>query len=143
MKHLRTLNLLILLFLAALATHSQIVYTEPALPTADASVIVYFNAEGTPLENYNGNVYTHTGITSDGVQWQHVIGSWGNNTTQPQLTEVSANLYKLEMNPSLRDFYSADQQLKLSLKCALCSEAPVRLIFRLHLIFLSRFMPLV
>ena len=79
MKHLKTLNLLILLFAVIFAANSQIVYTEPALPIADASVIVYFNAVGTPLENYTGNVYTHTGITVNGNQWQYVIGSWGNN----------------------------------------------------------------
>ncbi len=107
MRHLKIIQLFVLNLLTLISAQSQTVYTEPALPTADASVIVYFNAEGTPLENYNGNVYTHTGITSDGVQWQHVIGSWGNNSTQPQLTEVSANLYKLEMNPSIRDYYIA------------------------------------
>jgi glycosidase len=107
MRPSRTLKLLILLYVAQLSIHAQIVYTEPAIPTADASVIVYFNAVGTPLEGYNGNVYAHTGITVGSNKWQHVIGSWGNNTTQPQLTKISANLYKLEMNPTLRGFYSA------------------------------------
>ena len=108
MRHYKILNLLVLLFVAVLSAQSQIVYTEPRFPTADASVIVYFNAAGTPLEDYNGNVYTHTGVTADGDQWQHVIGLWGNNTQQPQLTKISTNLYKLEMNPTLRDFYNAD-----------------------------------
>jgi hypothetical protein len=95
----------------------QIVYTEPALPTADASVIVYFNSTGTPFEDYSGSIYTHTGITVNGSQWQHVIGSWGNNTNQPQLTLVSANLYKLEMNPTIRAFYGASANENITEMC--------------------------
>jgi 1,4-alpha-glucan branching enzyme len=107
MRHYKTLNLLIILFAGVFSAHGQIVYTEPALPTADASVIVYFNSVGTPFEDYTGSIYAHTGVTVNGNQWQHVIGSWGNNTNQPQLTLVSANLYKLEMNPTIRAFYGA------------------------------------
>jgi glycosidase len=107
MRHNKILNLLILLCVGVFSAHGQMVYTEPALPTADASVIVYFNSTGTPFDNYSGDIYTHTGITSNGNQWQHVIGSWGNNTTQPKLTKITTNLYKLEMNPTLRAFYSA------------------------------------
>jgi 1,4-alpha-glucan branching enzyme len=117
MRHYKTLNLLILLCTGMLSTHSQIVYTEPALPTADASVIVYFNSTGTPFEDYNGSIYTHTGITVNGNQWQHVIGSWGNNTNQPQLTAVSANLYKLEMNPTIRAFYGATANENITEMC--------------------------
>jgi len=95
----------------------QIVYTEPALPTADASVIVYFNSVGTPFEDYTGSIYTHTGITVNGNQWQHVIGSWGNNTNQPQLTMVSANLYKLEMTPTIRAFYGATANENITEMC--------------------------
>ncbi|MCD4732256.1 MAG: Por secretion system protein, partial [Bacteroidales bacterium] len=86
---------------------SQIVYTDPALPTADESVIVYFNAEGTALEDYNGIVYAHTGITVDGALWQYVIGEWGNNTNQPQLTNIGNDLYQLDINPTIREYYGA------------------------------------
>jgi glycosidase len=117
MRHYKILNLLILLIVGVLSAHSQIVYTEPALPTADASAIVYFNSTGTPFENYNGSIYAHTGITVNGNQWQHVIGSWGNNTNQPQLTKISANLYKLEMNPSIRAFYGASANENITEMC--------------------------
>ena len=117
MRHYKTLNLLILLCLGVFSAQTQIVYTEPALPTADASVIVYFNSTGTPFENYSGSIYTHTGITVNGSQWQHVIGSWGNNTNQPQLTIVSANLYKLEMNPTIRAFYGASANENITEMC--------------------------
>jgi len=117
MRHYKTLNLLILLCVGVFSAQTQIVYTEPALPTADASAIVYFNSTGTPFENYNGSIYAHTGITVNGNQWQHVIGSWGNNTNQPQLTKISANLYKLEMNPTIRAFYGASANENITEMC--------------------------
>ena len=117
MRHYKILNTLILLIVGVLTAYSQTVYTEPALPTADASVVVYFNAQGTPLEGYNGDVYTHTGITVNGSQWQYVIGTWGNNTTQPKLTKLSTNLYKLEMTPTIRQFYGAPGSADITEMC--------------------------
>ena len=79
--------------------------TNPVFPAADDPVTIYLDATGTGLEGYTGDVYTHTGVTVDGNQWQNVIGSWGNNTTQPMLTNVGTDLYELEITPSIRDFY--------------------------------------
>ena len=96
---------------------AQTIYTEPEFPTADAAVTVFFNAEGTPLEDYTGDVYTHTGVTVGGSQWQYVIGNWGNNATQPQLTKIGTNLYELEMTPSIRDFYGVPASGEISEIC--------------------------
>ena len=41
-------------------------------------------------------------------QWENVIGSWGNNTTQPKLTFVSGSTYKLEIPNSIYQFYGVD-----------------------------------
>ncbi|HAD78142.1 MAG TPA: hypothetical protein DCF99_00110, partial [Flavobacteriaceae bacterium] len=46
--------------------------------------------------------------TIDGKQWENVIGSWGNNTTQPKLTFVSGSTYKLEIPNSIYQFYGVD-----------------------------------
>ncbi len=97
--------------------NAQTVYTDPELPTADEPVTLFFDATGTPLEGYNGDVYTHTGITVGGSQWQYVIGDWGNNSNQPELTKVSSNLYELEMSPSIRDFYGAPSGAEISELC--------------------------
>ena len=87
---------------------SQTIYSEPALPNADEAVTVYFDATSTPLEGYSGDLYTHTGVILEGnTSWQHVIGSWGNNTNQPQLTSLGNNLFKLDISPSIREFYDA------------------------------------
>jgi len=83
------------------------VTTIPAIPTADAAVTVYLDATGTGLDGYTGDVYAHTGITIGTSLWQHVIGSWGNNTTQPKLTNIGTNLYKLDITPSIRQYYGA------------------------------------
>ncbi|MBN2175205.1 MAG: Por secretion system protein [Bacteroidales bacterium] len=121
MKHYRIFlkQILTFLFLFVLIfnTSAQTAYTDPEFPIADDPVTVYFNATGTPLENYNGDVYTHTGITVNGDQWQHVIGEWGINTTQPKLTKVSSNLYKLEMTPNIRNFYGASASEEITEMC--------------------------
>ncbi len=117
MKHFRIFYLIPLLFASIITVNSQTVYTIPELPTADESVTVYFNAVGTPLANYNGDVYTHTGVTADGSQWQYVIGSWGNNTTQPKLTKVGTNLYSLVMDPSIREFYGVPANKEITEMC--------------------------
>jgi len=76
-------------------TNDEAVMTDPEYPFASQSVTIYFDAAGTDLEGYSGDVYAHTGVKIEGnSNWQHVIGSWGNNSTQPKLTKVSNN-YKM------------------------------------------------
>ncbi len=90
---------------------------DPPFPTADEPVIVTLNTVGTGLENYDGDIYAHTGITVNGNPWQHVIGSWGDNATQPKLTNVGTNLYELEITPSIRQFYGASESEVISQMC--------------------------
>jgi glycosidase len=86
---------------------SQIVTTVPALPTADAPVTVFFNATGTPLEGYTGDVYAHTGVTVGDSTWKHVIADWNVNIPKAVLENLGNNLHKLEISPSIREFYEA------------------------------------
>ncbi len=87
----------------------QVVTTEPALPTEKDSIVVYFHADqsSAALKNYTGEVYAHTGVyTSKSPNtWAHVIGAWGNNSTQPKLTRIDAVTYKLEIGDP-RKFYN-------------------------------------
>ncbi len=117
MNFLYRMTILLLAAFPVVAGHAQTVYTDPEFPTADAPVTVFFNAEDTPLEGYSGDVYTHTGVTVNGNQWQYVIGQWGNNTTQPKLTKVGPNLYELEMTPSIRDFYGVPASGEITEMC--------------------------
>ncbi len=96
-----------ILTLYSLGLRAQTITSTPTLPTASDSVTIVFNATGTPLENYTGTVYTHTGVILEGSSsWQYVIGTWGNNSTQPGLTRISANTYQLKITPSVKAFYS-------------------------------------
>jgi 1,4-alpha-glucan branching enzyme len=100
------LKLLILFFLAPILTFAQVT-TYPTIPTANNEITITFDAVGTPLEDYTDGVYAHTGVTENGVRWQNVIGDWGNNSTQPQLTrdDSNPNLYTLLITPDVFTFY--------------------------------------
>jgi glycosidase len=95
----------LILFFSAFYLNAQVT-TDPEYPVPSLPVTITFDATGTDLEGYDGDLYTHTGVTVEGGdQWQHVIGSWGNNSTQPQLTNIGTDLWELEMTPSINDFY--------------------------------------
>ncbi len=86
---------------------SQIVKTIPEYPTENDSIVVIFDAAqpgATELLNYTGTVYAHTGVTTHLGLWQHVIGTWGNNSVQPALTNEGSQLYKLTIGYP-RTFY--------------------------------------
>jgi len=103
MKHIFIIILTVLFFSA----QSQTIITNPEFPVPSQAVSVTFDATGTDLEGYSGDLYVHTGVTIEGTgQWQHVIGSWGNNSTQPQLTSLGNNKWELDISPSINDFYS-------------------------------------
>ena len=102
MKHTYTL---LLILIANLFGFAQVSWQGGTSPEANQSATILFDKTGTPLASYTGVIYAHTGVTLDGTTWQKVIGSWGNNTNQPALVPVSGNVYKLDLNPSVKDFY--------------------------------------
>ncbi|MCF6167954.1 alpha-amylase family glycosyl hydrolase [Lutibacter sp.] len=99
-------KLIIFLLLLPIFTFSQVT-TNPTIPIVSGEITIIFDATGTGLDGYTGDVYAHTGVTVNGAQWQNVIGSWGDNTTQPQLTRDSSspNLYTLLIAPDIFSFY--------------------------------------
>jgi len=103
------LGLILVLVMSALQGISQTVWTDPELPTADQAITVHFDATGTPLEDYSGDVYTHTGVNLEGDDWQYVIGTWGDNSAQPQLEHIEGNEYLLEITPDVYSFYDVPQ----------------------------------
>jgi glycosidase len=91
---------------------AQIITSEPAYPTANDSIIIYFDAtkaERTELVGYTGDLYTHTGVNTNFGEWKYVIGDWGDNSAQPQLTRIEANLYKLNIGYP-REFYDIEDE---------------------------------
>ncbi|HMN24473.1 MAG TPA: hypothetical protein PKE38_08230, partial [Ignavibacteriaceae bacterium] len=115
------LTILFFVIITGTISFTQIVTTTPEYPTQNDSIVIFFDATqpgATALLNYTGTVYAHTGVTSNLGTWQHVVGSWGNNTTQPALTRLDANHYKLTIGYP-RTFYSvtnpSEKILKLSM----------------------------
>ncbi len=89
---------------------AQVITSIPAFPTENDSITIFFDAtqaQRTELVGYTGTVYTHTGVYTnlDSINWQHVIGNWGDNSIQPALTRISDNLYMLEIGYP-REFYN-------------------------------------
>ena len=92
------------LFIFCTALFAQIT-TTPGAPIAADEIVVTLTTTGTNLENYSGDIYAHTGITIGINPWQNVIGSWGNNTTQPKLTKVNATTHTLTISSDVYSFY--------------------------------------
>ncbi len=88
-----------------LATYAQISWQGGTNPEQTASGTILFDKTGTGLASYSGTIYAHIGVTLNGNAWQNVKGSWGNNTTQPALTLVSGNVYKLDLTPTIQSFF--------------------------------------
>jgi len=87
---------------------SQMITSDPPYPTEKDSIVIYFDASQavrTDLVGYTGDLYVHTGVNTNAGNWKHVIGDWGLNTTQPKLTRLYNDVYKLVIGYP-REFYS-------------------------------------
>jgi hypothetical protein len=103
-KHFTTLWYLF----SALAVSAQMVTTDPALPTMGKLIKIYYDTskDAGDLHNFTGDLYVHTGVTINGVNWQNVIGTWAVNSTQPRLTYLGNYIYELDITPDIRSFFS-------------------------------------
>lgn len=106
--------LVAILVLTGLSSWSQIT-TEPEFPTAAKKVVISFDSsKESRLGFFTGDLYAHTGVILEGnTSWQHVIESWGNNTTQPKLTNKGNGIYQIEISPDIKTFYSIKQGEKV------------------------------
>ncbi len=104
---MKKLLLIISLALFSIPSNAQISWQGGSIPEETNSATILFDKTGTGLESYSGIIYAHTGVTiDDNTAWQNVIGTWGNNSAQPALQLVSGNIYKLDLTPSIKEFYS-------------------------------------
>lgn len=106
--------LLILTMLGlSLASKGQVITADPVFPTASDAVTVTFNADkgDMGLKDYTGTskIYAHTGVITDqstsGSDWKYVVADWGTFIAKARLTKVSANVYTLNISPSIREYY--------------------------------------
>ena len=95
-------------FLSALAVSAQMVTTDPVLPTMSTLIKIYYDSskDAGDLHNFTGDLYVHTGVTINGVNWQNVIGTWAVNSTQPKLVYLGNYIYELDITPDIKTFYS-------------------------------------
>jgi len=111
MKPFFRLPVTLLLILVPLLATAQIITSDPDLPTPGQAITIYYDASlGTAgLEDFTGDVYAHTGVITDQStdmgDWKYVKTNWGVNTAETKLTRESANLYSLEIGPTIRDYY--------------------------------------
>ena len=89
--------------------------TAPTQPVASQNVIVTFDSsQDSRLGSFTGDLYAHTGVVVEGVtDWQHVIGSWGDNSSQPKLTNKGNGIYELEITPDINTYYSVPSNEKV------------------------------
>ncbi|NWF51351.1 MAG: T9SS type A sorting domain-containing protein [Ignavibacteriaceae bacterium] len=114
---------IILLLTIFTISKAQVVVTVPEYATQYDSIKIIFDAtQGNQgLMGYTGTVYAHTGVITNystgSTDWKHVIGTWGNNNTQPALTRLGPNLYELVIGFP-RQFYSVTDPNENILKLA-------------------------
>lgn len=104
-------KLLIFLILFVNYSFSQVVTTQPEFPVPDESLTITFDASlcDCGLSSYTGDIYAHTGVIIEGNEnWQHVVGSWGNNSSQPMLTDIGNHKYTLEISPTINEYYNIE-----------------------------------
>lgn len=99
----------ILCLAVSVTCFSQMVTTDPAVPTLGKTIRIYYDTSKDPgeLNNFTGDLYVHTGLILEGnPNWQKVIGTWGNNATQPKLNYLGNYRYELVISPSIEAFYN-------------------------------------
>jgi glycosidase len=96
------------LLLCFFSLSGQMVTTDPALPSLGKLIKIFYDTskDAGDLHNFTGDIYVHTGVTVNGTSWQHVIGTWPVNTTQPKLVYLGNHIYELDITPDISTFYS-------------------------------------
>ena len=120
-------NTLIFLFILTISLAAQtVVTTTPTYPTQTDQITIVFDVTNSTHPNklvgYFGIVYAHTGVTlvtNNGApqRWQKVKGNWGDNTLQPQLTNLGSNKYQIVINNSRTFYQVTDASQKITELC--------------------------
>ncbi len=106
---------ILFLFLMVQVSFAQLT-TNPAFPVASEKVTITFDSsQESALGFFTGDLYAHTGVIIEGrSDWVHVIGTWGDNTAQPKLTNKGNGIYELEISPDITTYYSVPDGEKVT-----------------------------
>lgn len=117
----KTIYLLLLLLLAFACGDDPVDTPEPPVvikqglswsleeADADKELTIWFKAaSGSPLYNYTGDVYIHTGVISEG-EWQFVPAEWNENLSKCKMTKVEGeqSTWSIKLTPSIRQWYGS------------------------------------
>ena len=117
----KTIYLLLLLLLAFACGDDPVDTPEPPVvikqglswsleeADADKELTIWFKAaSGSPLYNYTGDVYIHTGVISEG-EWQFVPAEWNENLSKCKMTKVEEeqSTWTIKLTPSIRQWYGS------------------------------------
>lgn len=79
--------------------------------TSDADkelTIVFKAAKSSPLYEYTGDVYVHTGVISEGA-WMFVPAEWDKNIAKCKMTKVKDNVWSIKYSPTVRQWFGAGE----------------------------------
>ena len=83
-------------------------YAEPEVPDADKACTLYYRADPkSPFYDYSGELYAHIGILDE--EWKFVQAEWNQNIDKCKWTKVKDNLWKLEIKPTVREWFSSGE----------------------------------
>lgn len=106
--------LLFLFALCSVAAESQVVWTEPALPTPDDQVTLYYDAsQGNGELSGVIPVYIHTGVitsnSSGPSDWQNVPTAWGTADPNAVMDYAGGTLHSFDFNGlTIAEYYGID-----------------------------------
>ena len=103
----------ILLFFLSFSSLGQ-VSTTPGTPTINDEIKITLTTTGTGLDGFTGDIYAHTGVNVNGAQWQNVIGSWGDNSSQPKFTKINSTTYELTITDNVYSFFGVNTSETIS-----------------------------
>jgi hypothetical protein len=92
---------------------AQVVWTEPAFPSLEDEVTIYFDAtQGNGgLEDCNCDVYVHIGVltteSNSPSDWKYVPTTWGQADPDWLMTPVSGedDVYSYTLSPSMQEYF--------------------------------------
>ena len=83
----------------------------PTSPDADKELTIWFKASSSsPLYNYPGDVYIHTGVVSEGT-WLYVPAAWDQNIDQCKMAKVDneKSTWSIKLSPSIRQWFGSGE----------------------------------
>lgn len=79
----------------------------PEAPDADQALTIYFKApSGSQLSGYEGDVYAHLGVISEGT-WLFVPAAWDENLPKCKMASVQENVWMITLGSTLREWFGS------------------------------------